>query len=135
MKKTSELVIKTKTQRHSSKRIYIFLVKKNVVTWTWTLLMLRLAGKKMKSNFSRIDSHHFGPNKRKHNKPKTHPITLCIILKSETAQKWNVASASNSKTNLKLSFLFLTFEKQKKMKRKHSKIQNKCILGDPPKKY
>lgn len=27
-KKTSELVIKTKTQRRSSKRIYIFLVKK-----------------------------------------------------------------------------------------------------------
>ena len=67
--------------------------------------MLRLACKKMNSKFSTIDSHHFGPNKRKHNKPTTKPIILYIILKSETAQKWNVAFASNSKTNLKLSFL------------------------------
>lgn len=78
----------------------------------------KMKEKKMNSNFSRIDSHHFGPNKRKHNKPTTHPITLCIILKSETAQKWNVAFASNSKTNLKLSFLFLTFEKTEKDEKK-----------------
>ena len=92
--------------------------------------MLRLAGKKMNSKFSTIDSHHFGPNKRKHNKPTTKPIILCIILKSETAQKWNVAFASNSKTNLKLSFLNFW----KRWKENIAKFKINAYLGTHQKK-
>ena len=82
--------------------------------------MLRLAGKKMKekkmnSIFSRIDSHHFGPNNRKHIQQTHHPSNHSV----HYSEIWNSAKMKccfciKFKNQSKTFLSFLNFWKRGK---------------------